>query len=268
MKKYVKAIGSTVDEHPLRHEASSFKGINGQVTTQGVRRLEIGFELEGDQHDVAVGSIDSMELTNSDAPLLLSIQDQRRLQLQVDLSGDGPGKIYSQQLGGHLKVTEHNGLLGIHLLPSHVALLGLDGSNHEETLSDDAMESVPAEPTSPMSTTSTGCSESYVPIEEEQSKTLTKGQKRKLKEEVDEVHQADFSMWSRLRGRRNAVCLPRGCGAFLMEVFAGAAVLTSMAASLNLPVSAPVDIQLDGSDLLKPSVRLAIEKEIDATGMS
>ena len=48
-----------------------------------------------------------------------------------------------------------------------------------------------------------------------------------------------------------------------MEIFAGAAVLTSMAVSRSLPVSAPVDIKLDGSDLLKPSVRASIEKEIE-----
>lgn len=48
-----------------------------------------------------------------------------------------------------------------------------------------------------------------------------------------------------------------------MEVFAGATLLTSLAASMHLPVSTPVDIQLDGTDLLKSSVRDALEAEIE-----
>ena len=236
--------------------ATTFKGINGPVGTQGVvRRLEIGFELEGEHHDVAIGTLDSMELTGSDAPLLLSIQDQRRLQLSVDLSGDGPVKVHSKQLGGNLKVTEINGLLGIHLLPSHVALLGsMSGHDDSESATEVPDHSTPESPTS-----------RYVDLEDEPRKTLTKGQKKNLKDDVEEVHQADLSMWSRLRGRRNAICLPRGCKTFLMEIFAGAAVLTSLAASLSLPVSARIDIKLDGSDLLKQSVRASIEKEIELT---
>ena len=48
-----------------------------------------------------------------------------------------------------------------------------------------------------------------------------------------------------------------------MEIFAGAAMLTSMALNMGFEVAAPVDIKLDGSDLLKPSVRLEIEKEVE-----
>ena len=54
--------------------------------------------------------------------LVLSIRDQRRLQLQMDLSEDHD-KVYSKLFGGYIKVTEFNGLLGLHLLPSQVALL-------------------------------------------------------------------------------------------------------------------------------------------------
>lgn len=260
----MKAIGSSVDNFPLRQEPSTFKGINGPVGTQGVRRLEIGFELEGEHHDVAIGTLDSMELTGSDAPLLLSIQDQRRLQLSVDLSGDGPLKVHSKQLGGNLKVTEINGLLGIHLLPSHVALLGSMSGHDSESATEVPDPPIPEPSTSP-SWTSLGSdsAERYVTLEDEPRKTLTKGEKKSLKDDVEEVHQADLSMWSRLRGRRDAICLPRGCKTILVEIFAGAAVLTSLAASLSLPVSAPIDIKLDGSDLLKQSVRASIEKEIE-----
>ena len=84
------------------------------MSTHGVRRLEVCFELENASGSFAVGTIDSTELVNSDAPLLLSIRDQRRLQLQMDLSDDHD-KVYSKLFGGYIKVTEFNGLLGLHL---------------------------------------------------------------------------------------------------------------------------------------------------------
>ena len=49
-----------------------------------------------------------------------------------------------------------------------------------------------------------------------------------------------------------------------MEIFAGAAVLTSMAMAMGLPVAAPIDIKLDGTNLLDPKVRNEIEAHIDA----
>lgn len=77
---------------------------------------------------------------------------------------------------------------------------------------------------SPTSVTSWDSSaESYVPLDEESVKVLTKGQKKKLTEEMEELQHQDMSMWSKLRGRRKAICLPKGCKTFLMEVFAGAA---------------------------------------------
>ena len=145
-------------------------------------------------------------------------------------------------------------------MPTHVAMLGTGDLEPSDE------EPIPEE-TSPSSTISTTDTviESHVPLDEEQVKTLTRGQKKTLQDDVKEIYHADRSMWNRLRNRRNAVCLPRGCGTFLMEIFAGAAVLTAMAASLQLPVSAPVDIKLDGSDLLDPKVRANLDKEIEAT---
>ena len=49
-----------------------------------------------------------------------------------------------------------------------------------------------------------------------------------------------------------------------MEIFAGAAVLTPMAMTMDLPVAAPIDIKLDGTDLLNPKARTEIEAQIDA----
>ena len=230
------------------------------------------FQLESKEDSFAIGTIDSTELCNSDAPLLLSIKDQRRLQLQVNLGDENtPDKVYSRLLGGYLKVTDLNGLLGLHLLPSQIAMLGMH-SSQEQTVTDTDVETdygseEPSSPTSPASSTTTN-TEVHLRLDEEQPKTLTKNQKRQLEEELNELGEQDQAMWSQLqstprRGRRSGVCLPRGCKVFLLEIFAGAALLSSIAANQGLPVAAPVDITLDGSDLLKASVRQELDHEID-----
>ena len=48
-----------------------------------------------------------------------------------------------------------------------------------------------------------------------------------------------------------------------MEIFVGAAVLTSMATSLGFSVAQPVDLNTDGSNLLEPAVRSKIDMEIN-----
>ena len=106
MQRYQQAIGPDAPLCELRQSTSSVKGINGQVNTSGTRRLEVCFQLESQEDSFAVGTIDSTELCNSDAPLLLSIKDQRRLQLQVNLGDENtPDRVYSRLLGGYLKVT-------------------------------------------------------------------------------------------------------------------------------------------------------------------
>ena len=135
-QRYQQAIGPDVQPCELRQSTSSIKGINGQVNTSGTRRLEVCFQLESKEDSFAIGTIDSTELCNSDAPLLLSIKDQRRLQLQVNLGDENtPDKVYSRLLGGYLKVTDLNGLLGFHLLPSQIAMLGMH-SSQEQTVTD------------------------------------------------------------------------------------------------------------------------------------
>ena len=103
--------------------------------------------------------------------------------------------------------------------------------------------------------------ETFLSIEEEPHKTLTKGQKKNLEMSINEV-KADCGLWSTLRKDRHPP-LPKGCKVFLMEIFAGAAVLTSMALSMQLPVAAPVDIKIDGTDLLNPRVRAEIDEAIE-----
>ena len=103
-------------------EGTGFRGIGGKINTTGTRHLHIGFELK--DGNMAVGDLHSVELQDSDAPLLLSINDQRKLGLQVHLTDDGD-EVYSTRLGANLCVADYNGLLGIRLLPSDLALLGL-----------------------------------------------------------------------------------------------------------------------------------------------
>ena len=93
MRKYLCAVGSDEVNCPIQQSTSQIRGINGAVSTQGVRRLEVGFALEADA-GIAVGTIDSVELTNSDAPLLISIRDQRRLRLTMELHDEGRDRIY------------------------------------------------------------------------------------------------------------------------------------------------------------------------------
>jgi hypothetical protein len=105
--------------------------------------------------------------------------------------------------------------------------------------------------------------ETYVAVENEMRKTMTRGQRKFLEQSVQEIHASDVSLWATLKGQKAKTPLPRGCKVFLMEIFAGAAVLTSMAMSLGLPVAAPIDIKLDGTDLLDPKVRREIELHIE-----
>ena len=104
MSRYVHAVGGEERVQMLNSEGSFIRGINGKVKTNGMRRLEIGFALDDGKNRVAVGTIDSMELAGSDAPLFLSIRDQRKLQLQIELNVTGDDRVYSKLLGGYLRV--------------------------------------------------------------------------------------------------------------------------------------------------------------------
>ena len=124
-------------------------------------------------------------------------------------------------------------------------MLGMH-SSQEQMVTDTDVETdygseQPSSPTSPTSPTSTN-TEVHIRLDEEQPKTLTKNQKRQLEEELNELGEQDQAMWSQLqstprRGRRSGVCLPRGCKVFLLEIFAGAAMLSSIAANQGLPGS-------------------------------
>ena len=110
----------------------SFRGIGGKISTNGVRHLHVSFELE--DGGLAVGDLNSAELADSDAPLLLSVADQRQLGLVLERDDSGD-RVYSRALKNYLKVNRINGLVGIRLLPSD--LLGISkshGLSDSETL--------------------------------------------------------------------------------------------------------------------------------------
>ena len=276
MQRYQRAVG--VDGFRLSEDlGGSFRGIGGKISTNGVRHLDVSFELE--DGGLAVGDLNSVELADSDAPLLLSVADQRQLGLVLELDDSGD-RVYSRTLKNYLKVNRINGLVGIRLLPSD--LLGISkshGLSDSETSPgfEEASLGFEAAPTG-FGAMDSHCEsaldlgppvldqtsrENYLSIEEVPRKTLTRGQKKTLDQCRKEVIESDVSMWSTLSGSRHLTPLPKGCKVFLMEVFAGAAVLTSMALNMQLPVATPVDLNLDGSNLLDAKVRNQLDEEID-----
>ena len=103
----------------MNPETGSFRGIGGSVTVLGLRNLQVGFQLA--DGGIAIGDIDSTELQGSSAPLLLSIGHQRKLGLCIELGNTE--SVFSRTLNCQLKIAEINGLLGLRLLPSHIAMM-------------------------------------------------------------------------------------------------------------------------------------------------
>ena len=106
-------------------------------------------------------------------------------------------------------------------------------------------------------------SESYIALDEETNKTMTKQQKKQLEKGLAEVKAHDQCLWSTLKSSKTSRPLPRGCRTFLLEIFAGAALLTSVASGMGYPVSTPVDIVLDETNILDPRVRQKLDEEIE-----
>ena len=307
LERYLKVTGEPEESFPLTAETGGgFRGIGGSITTTGSRAMNICFELE--QNGMAVGAIDSIELEGSDAPLLLSISDQRKLGLTVQLSQDGD-RIYSSTLGSYLVVEELNGLLGIRLLPQHMAMLAVPGDLKPGDVLGEISQAVP--PPMPLTTSTIPdlpnpqspktpqpshqqplepsplqpkpdllgpeltfagpprdwnqedglleSQETYVAVEEVNRRTMTKGQRKQMEQSVNEIQAGDQSLWANLKDEKHKTPLPRGCKVFLLEIFAGAALLTSLALAMGLTAAAPIDIALDGTNLLDPKVRAEIE---------
>ena len=119
LARYLKATSQ--HEPPLLPDnAGGFRGIGGITATTGTRAPDLCLEMT--DATLAKGSLHSVELANSDAPLLLSLEAQRRLGLVLDLNR---AIAHSEALGGDLQLVSHNGLYGLRLLHGGFAGLGL-----------------------------------------------------------------------------------------------------------------------------------------------
>lgn len=84
----------------------------------------------------------------------------------------------------------------------------------------------------------------HLPLQEHRAKILSRGQRRDARGSLDEMEKEDCALWSTLQGgtRRPRKMLPRGRKTFLKELFAGAATLSLMAATMGLRISAQIDV--------------------------
>ena len=107
----------------------------------------------------------------------------------------------------------------------------------------------------------------FAAFDEERPNVLTKGQRKLVQEGSDHLRRQDAAMWSELKNTRgpsrSSRLLPRGCGTFLLEIFAGAATLTALAVSSGMAVSQPIDLELDGGKLLDAAIRKQVTEQIE-----
>ncbi|CAE7224139.1 RE2, partial [Symbiodinium sp. CCMP2456] len=246
LERYIKATKQTMPEADTTSEVR-IRGIGGHIRTAGSRKLPLILELVNG--GLAQGDLTSTELVDSDAPLLISVQAQRSLGLIIDIAGE---VVHSQALGHDLKLAYKDGLLGIRLLPSEEAC-EQEGpedfpNDHKKDSSEDE-EMIPAqddkarEPDTDVA---------YYTFDAEKAKVMNKTQHARVREGVEGVKSKDRHLWNQVKpnkARRNYE-LPRGCKTFILEVFAGAAMLTQMALhEWSMPVTPPVDLNT-GFDLL------------------
>ena len=107
----------------------------------------------------------------------------------------------------------------------------------------------------------------FLAIDEMKSRSVTSKQAQAVRNGVDDLKKKDRLVWNRLSpgDARRRPALPRGCRTFLMEVFAGCAMLSTLAHYSGLPVSEPVDILYDRLlDLQKKAGRDLVEAQIEA----
>ena len=220
---------------------------------------------------LAKGSLHSVELANSDAPLLLSLEAQRRLGLVLDLNR---AIAHSEALGGDLQLVSHNGLYGLRLLPGGFAGLGLcNPSDRHMDFQDEAADDHPsgadpmqvddhtlgADPAAGEQTLG------YLAYDELKVHSMSKSQANKVKANFDVVSKKDKLMWNQMCPKylRKRPCL-HGCKTFLMEIFAGCAVLTSVAHFAHgYPTSEPIDVLYDPVyDLTTAAGRAAVDERI------
>ena len=232
-----------------------FRGVGGRVEVTCKRTIPINMMTSDKQ--VMPGMITSIELQDSEAPLLISSKAQKKLGLILDMSNM---TAYSRVLDKELELVDYNGLPAIRLWPGNfdadnIALVGVKETkeSHIKDRSGDEPDEVSGQ-------------NRHVPLSSGRLRSMTRGQKKQLQESLEVMEKEDSALWSTIseRPRRLKRMLPKGCKTFMMEIFAGAATLSYLALQYGLAVSPPVDV-LYGKhhDLLDPEVRKVISWNIE-----
>ena len=97
-------------------------------------------------------------------------------------------------------------------------------------------------------------------VMENNRKILSSKQRELVTKEVALVAQADHDM---MRTLKNKPVLMRGCKTFILELFCGAMILSTLVQQAGLPISQPTDILLDGANLLNQQWRKQVEEQIE-----
>ena len=228
---------------------------------------------EDPRQEYVPGTITSIELEDSDAPLLLSSGAQKTLGLVIDM---GKHTAYSRTLDRELELLDYNGLPAVRLHPGEVrpgsiamtttvdevmtdtndATEYVIVSDDEETVEEQRREEKRREETIEKAEVR------HMPAVEGSVKVLNRKQKKHLQENLEDMEKEDCALWSTLskENKRPSRMLPKGCKTFLMELFAGAATLSYMAVHMGFAISAPIDIIYDSRyDLLQKANRDKID---------
>ena len=166
-------------------------------------------------------------------------------------------KVYSKTMCDYVELVDRDGIPGIRLLPG-------DGLSPALALHSEVVEVKHDSELSPRGTSSKSDIEeedtfNHLKLEEESKRVLSKGQKKMLQENLQEMEKEDVAMRATLQRQNRPLRQPGrllGCGVALLELFSGAATLTLMVASMGFPVAEPIDtLDNPNYDLLKPEVR-------------
>ncbi|CAE7415150.1 RE1 [Symbiodinium microadriaticum] len=110
-QQYMQACG--LQPQPLQDSRSTtMKGIGGHVVANGRRVLTVSLQLA--DGTLANGTIESTEIADSEAPLLVSCQAQKALGIVLDLDEHSA---YSKRFGQKLELIDRDGLPAVRLLP-------------------------------------------------------------------------------------------------------------------------------------------------------
>ena len=255
----------------------NFRGVGGRVIVSCKREIPIHLKTLNDE--MVPGTITSVELADTDAPLP-SLAAERWCPAESGSgdrhgephhlqphAGQGVGADYAQWFAFRRTYPGEPGLGNIVLnaieeqhdiqdiLQNDHVVEDDDTVKYVDTVSEDENKKV-----------NKGGSD-YMPISEGKVEIMTRRQRKHLQESLDEVEKEDCAMWSTLSPnyKRPRRMLPQGCKSFLMEIFAGVATLSCIAVvKLGLKMSAAIDVAYDDRyNLLKKSNRDYLEKLVE-----